>query len=140
MYFLRVAQFTWGISVFFDRLKLLCEQKGVSVYKACTDIGLNRSAVNKWKAGGSPRGKVIALFSEYFGVTSDYLLGNEKSAPTETSESALEFDFSNLMNADGTPADDEKKQIILRILSMGKDDTSKLMKWIDFMDELNQTK
>ena len=88
MYFLRVAQFIWGISVFFDRLKLLCDEKGVSVYKACTDIGLNRSAVNKWKTGGSPRGSVVAKFAEYFGVSTDYLLGNEKSAQAAGGEDA----------------------------------------------------
>ena len=140
MYFLRVAQFMWGISVFFDRLKLLCEEKSVSVYKACTDIGLNRSAVNKWKAGGSPRGSVVAKFADYFGVSTDYLLGNEKSAQAAEGEDADTIDFSNLRNADGTPVSDEKMKIIMRILSMGLEDTRNLNKWIDFMDELNREK
>lgn len=126
--------------MFFDRFVFLCKEKGVTQTKVVDDIGVTRGAIHKWRKGGTPHGKVLSAIADYFSVSTDYLLGNEKSAPTETSESALEFDFSNLMNADGTPADDEKKQIILRILSMGKDDTSKLMKWIDFMDELNQTK
>lgn len=62
--------------MFFDRFKELCEEKGVSVYKACTDIGLNRSAVNKWKQGGEPNGTTAARFAKYFGVSTDYLLGN----------------------------------------------------------------
>ena len=31
--------------MFYDRFALLCAQAGVSVYKACTDVGLNRTAV-----------------------------------------------------------------------------------------------
>lgn len=62
--------------MFFDRFKELCQEKGISVYKACTDIGLNRSAVNKWKQGGQPNGTTLASFAKYFGVSVDYLLGN----------------------------------------------------------------
>ena len=60
--------------MFFNRFKALCDSQGISVYKACTDIGLNRSAVAKWKNGGSPNGTTAAKLAEYFGVTTDYLL------------------------------------------------------------------
>ncbi len=60
--------------MFFNRFKALCDEKQISVYRACTDIGLNRSAVAKWKAGGKPNGTTAAKLAEYFGVTTDYLL------------------------------------------------------------------
>ena len=60
--------------MFFNRFKALCDERGVSVYRACTDIGLNRSAVAKWKAGGRPNGSTAAKLAAYFGVTTDYLL------------------------------------------------------------------
>ena len=70
--------------MFFNRFKALCEQKNISVYRACTDIGLNRSAVAKWKNGGKPNGSTAARLAEYFGVTTDYLLGqSEEKAPAE---------------------------------------------------------
>ena len=76
--------------MFFDRLKKLCDQKRVSVYKACTDIGLNRSAVAKWKTGGQPNGSTAAKVADYFGVTTDYLLGKEsKKAPTASGERSV---------------------------------------------------
>ena len=59
----------------FNRFKDLCDEKNISVYRACTDIGLNRSAVAKWKAGGRPNGTTAAKLADYFGVTTDYLLG-----------------------------------------------------------------
>ena len=62
--------------MFFDRFKKLCDEKGISTYKACTDIGLNRAAVAKWKNGSIPGGNTTSKLAEYFGVTTDYLLGN----------------------------------------------------------------
>ncbi len=61
--------------MFFNRFKALCEERGISVYRACTDIGLNRSAVAKWKSGGQPNGTTAPKLADYFGVTTDYLLG-----------------------------------------------------------------
>lgn len=69
--------------MFFDRLKLLCDRRGVSPYKACTDIGLNRAAVAKWKNGSVPNGQTLAKIAEYFGVSTDYLLEKE-TAPAES--------------------------------------------------------
>ena len=67
--------------MFFNRFKALCDEKNISVYRACTDIGLNRSAVAKWKNGGSPNGTTAAKLAEYFGVTTDYLLGQDQLRP-----------------------------------------------------------
>ena len=70
--------------MFFNRFKALCDEKGVSVYRACTDIGLNRSAVAKWKSGGKPNGTTAARLADYFGVTTDYLLEQtEQRAPAQ---------------------------------------------------------
>lgn len=65
--------------MFFDIFSKLCREAGVSVYKACTDVGLNRSAVAKWKTGGTPNGTTAARLADYFGVPVGYLLGQEQS-------------------------------------------------------------
>ena len=101
--------------MFFNRFKQLCDQKNISVYRACTDIGLNRSAVAKWKNGGKPNGSTAAKLAEYFGVTTDYLLGqSEERLPGAKSRvvSDEEIKFA-LFGGDGeiTDAmDDEVKQ------------------------------
>lgn len=76
--------------MFFDRLKELCDAKGISTYKACTDVGLNRAAVAKWKGGSQPNGATAVKLAEYFGISVDYLLGKEK-APTENSERKVDL-------------------------------------------------
>lgn len=62
--------------MFFHRFKQLCDEKGISIYKAATEIGLNRAAANKWKAGSVPNGQSLNKLADYFGVSTDYLLGN----------------------------------------------------------------
>lgn len=63
--------------MFFDNFEKLCTQRGISVYKACTEIGLNRSAVAKWKKGTVPNGTTLNKLSEYFGVSVERLLSDE---------------------------------------------------------------
>lgn len=126
--------------MFFDRFVSLCKQNKVSQMKVVEDIGLSRSSIHRWRQGALPRGSVVASIADYFGVSTDYLLGNEKSAPADDDEDADALDFSNLRNTDGTPVSEEKKQLIMRILSMGLEDTNNLRKWIDFMDDLQKDK
>ena len=93
--------------MFFNRLKQLCDEKGISVYRACTDIGLNRSAVAKWKSGGTPNGTTASKLAEYFGVTTDYLLEqtNEKT-PGKDSRAVSDDDIKfALFGGDGEITD-----------------------------------
>ena len=82
--------------MFFNRFKELCDERNISVYRACTDIGLNRSAVAKWKSGGRPNSTTAAKLADYFGVTTDYLLEqtDERAmpeAPRPVSDEDIKF-------------------------------------------------
>ena len=81
--------------MFFNRFKALCDERDISVYRACTDIGLNRSAVAKWKDGGKPNGTTAAKLADYFGVTTDYLLGqSEQRRPARAAVSEDDIKFA----------------------------------------------
>lgn len=118
--------------MFFDTFSQLCEAKGISAYKACVEMGLNRSAVAKWKTGAMPNGTTIALMAKYFDVSADYLLGKESSegeelpALTKKDEhdiakrldamvSQLGGDHNGLM-FDGEPLDDETRELLVESL------------------------
>ena len=77
--------------MFFDRFQRLCDNRGISVYKACTDIGLNRSAVAKWKAGGKPNGNTAAKLAEYLGVTTDFLLTGQVGPKPRVTDDDIKF-------------------------------------------------
>lgn len=77
--------------MFFDVFSVLCEQRGISRYKACTDVGLNRAAVAKWKKGSIPNGATLKRLADYFNVTPDYLMGLTVEAQIAVAESKLRY-------------------------------------------------
>ena len=128
--------------VFFDIFKDLCNKRGISTYKACTDIGLNRSSVAKWKAGSIPNGATLNLLADYFGVSTDYLLGNKKE-PTPKDELSekdkrdiardLETLMEDLENSgdlmfDGDPASPEAVDSIRNAMAMALEYAKKINK------------
>lgn len=62
--------------MFYDRFVALCKEQGIAQSKAVQIIGLNRSAITKWKTGSTPNGETVKKLADLFGVTADYLLGN----------------------------------------------------------------
>lgn len=62
--------------VFADRLHRLRVEKGISQAKLAKYLGVSASIVCYWETDASePTATNIAKVSEYFNVTSDYLLG-----------------------------------------------------------------
>ena len=80
--------------MFYDRFKLLCDQKGVSCNKAALEIGLSNATPTKWKkTNATPSGETLDKIAAYFGVSTDYLLGKEnKKVPTADGERSVSDD------------------------------------------------
>ncbi len=96
--------------MFFNRFKALCDERNISVYRACTDIGLNRSAVAKWKDGGKPNGTTAGRLAEYFGVTTDYLLGQSDTREPARTVSDADIKFA-LFGGDGDITDEMYEEV-----------------------------
>lgn len=59
-----------------ERILELMKEKGVTAPRLSQDLNLSNSAVADWKRGkGKPSADTIVKLSEYFEVSSDYLLG-----------------------------------------------------------------
>lgn len=62
--------------MFYERYVTLCKEKGVSPSRAALEMGLSKSTVTSWKKTGNiPTGENLQVISNYFNVTTDYLLG-----------------------------------------------------------------
>lgn len=118
--------------MFYDVFSSLCLKKGVSANKACLDIGVSRTSTAKWKSGAVPNGVTLAKMSDYFGVSTDYLLGTEQKekapALTKKDERDIAKDMERLRQSletgdglmfDGDPLSDEAKESILAAMKMG---------------------
>lgn len=76
--------------MFFEVFCVLCEKRGISVTKATVEMGLSRTIGTKWrKTGAVPNGETLNTIANYFGVTTDYLLGTTAEAQLDVIESRL---------------------------------------------------
>lgn len=72
----------------------LLQDKGVTPYKVAKETGIATATLSDWKNGKStPKADKMQKIADYFGVTLDYLLGNEqKEKPTAKSDGLTEKD------------------------------------------------
>lgn len=61
----------------------LCNDLDKSPSKVAEDIGSTRAAANRWKNGSIPSDSTLLKLAKYFGVTVEYLKGEEEQAKKE---------------------------------------------------------
>ena len=70
-----------------DRIQQLRKQKGISQEELADRVGVSRQAVSKWESEQStPDMDKVILLSDYFEVTTDYLLKGIEPAPPAAGE------------------------------------------------------
>ncbi len=76
--------------MFYDRLSLLCRLHGTNITEvAVTQLNVASSAPSSWKKGATPRADIVQRAADYFGVSTDYLLGRtDLPTPPATIEGA----------------------------------------------------
>jgi transcriptional regulator with XRE-family HTH domain len=80
--------------MFYDIFSNLCQKRGIKPSRAAEECGINKSNVSNWKNNGYiPRGEALGKLATYFGVSVDYLLGNEqKEKPAQNVQVRDEHD------------------------------------------------
>ncbi len=125
--------------MFYDLFKKLCDDRNISVSKACIEMGLSRSIAAKWKnTKTNPSAEVLPKIAKYFNVSVDYLLGAEEKVKTPALTAKDERDISKKLEEalsqlessqeglmfQGEPLDDATKELIAislrNSLEMGK--------------------
>lgn len=59
----------------YERIKALCKRREITIRKLERDLGFARGHVFKWKTS-SPSFENVVLVANYFGVSTDYFIGN----------------------------------------------------------------
>ena len=59
---------------FYEKLKKVCDEKGVSMYAVENATGMSKGSSAKWKTS-SPKTETLEKIADYFHVSVDYLLG-----------------------------------------------------------------
>lgn len=107
----------------------LCQKSGLTPSGAAAKIGFNRASVTMWKnTGKAPKQELLVKIADFFGVTTDYLLGKEtEKAPAEPGKRSVSDD--EIMFALWGDTDD-----------MDKDDLNDVMRYAAFVRERKRKK
>ena len=75
--------------MFWKNLVSICNEQNTSPTAVVNELGIAVGSVTRWKNGSVPRDTTLKMIADYFGVTVEDLLKEEK-APTAKAEEAAE--------------------------------------------------
>ena len=86
--------------MFWDNFLKLCEKANKSPNAVGADLGYSSGSITAWKQGRVPKWATISKISDYFGVSTDYLLGNtdQKEKTTNLEEKGRQAEFVDLFS------------------------------------------
>lgn len=112
--------------MFYDNFVRLCNKINKSPSCVASEIGLSRASVSGWKNGKKPTDATVIKLADYFGVSVDYLLGNEKKPLINDDEELTEY-LEELKNRD------EMRMLFSLAKGATKADVEKAVKVIEAM-------
>ncbi|WP_375178770.1 helix-turn-helix domain-containing protein [Enterococcus rotai] len=92
----------------FDRLKLLCDNHGISVNDLEDRIGIGKNSLYSWKKN-IPKGTNLLKVADYFCVSTDYLLGRTDNPSIDKDEPEEEFTTFFRIDTKDIPEEDREK-------------------------------
>ncbi len=135
------------MSDLYNRIYGLCQKKNISIGKMCNDLSISRGNLTELKMDRiqTLRAANLTKISDYFGVSIDYLLGNEqKEKPAADSDGLTakdrrdiardlekmmaELEESGDLMFDGDPASPEALESIRQAMAMALEYAKKVNK------------
>ena len=96
---------------FYNKYIRLCTEKGISPSAAAIEIGIRKSNVTYWKSNrNNPSDATLQKIADYFGVTVEYLKGEEtKKDPGQKTEAEIDGELLEIWN---TGDEDEHRALL----------------------------
>lgn len=60
----------------YQKIKVLCKEKGISVYRLERDLGFSAGSISKWDSS-MPRADALLKIAKYFEKSIDYFIGGD---------------------------------------------------------------
>lgn len=105
----------------YEIFERLLEERGITAYKVAKATGISTGSLTDWKKGRSaPKADKLQKIADYFGVSVDYLLGNEPKEKTPAEADVTFDDFTYAMYGEAKELTDEDKNMLLEMARMLK--------------------
>lgn len=114
--------------MFYDVFCELCKQRGLTPSGAAGKIGFNRASITVWKnTGKAPKQEILLKISDYFQVSTDYLLKTDpKKRSLKPENPATNLDaFTYAMYQESQGLSEENKQKLLELVKFFKEQQDK---------------
>lgn len=103
----------------FERLSELAKKQGKSLNKVAEENGLSKNALYQWKTS-SPKSETLELIANYFGVSTDYLLGRTDKPYADLSperkKMTVKEALASVMSSDGKPLTENDQEVLTGII------------------------
>lgn len=76
-------------SVIYTRIRELCEERGITVTKLESLMGMSQSSIGRWRSTASPSAENLAKVARFFGVSLDYLIGDSNIQSRDATAQAI---------------------------------------------------
>jgi transcriptional regulator with XRE-family HTH domain len=103
-----------------ENIRKLCKNKNISINALEKEIGFGGSTISKWEKS-SPTVDKLQKVADYFGVTTDYLLGKESPTPPTGDK------------CNDAPLDPETVEILCQIPLLSKNNKAIILDMIQSM-------
>ena len=67
----------------YNKIKILCKEKGISIHALEKEIGLGGGTISRWQ-NSNPRFETVLKVANYLGVSIDFLSGEKDKESTRT--------------------------------------------------------
>lgn len=110
------------MSDLYKRIEVLCGDANVNITTMCKEAEVSRASLTDLKMGRkqSLSADTLSKIASYFGVSVDYLLGNEQKEKTPAEADVTFDDFTYAMYGESQDLTEEDKNILLDMARMLK--------------------
>jgi transcriptional regulator with XRE-family HTH domain len=107
--------------MFYETFCRLCQIHSLTPSGAAAKIGFNRASVTMWKnTGKAPKQELLIKIADFFGVTTDYLLGQDLQSKIDSLSYQIDQLQEDLRTASGSKK--EEIEYSLAVLEESKED------------------
>lgn len=99
--------------MFWQRFYVLCKQADSTPNAIAKKLSISSGAVTAWKNGRIPNSSTLQVIADYFGVSTDYLLGKENPPQPFLS--------------------DKEAELVRRMQDLDDDQAEQLLEYMEFL-------
>lgn len=111
--------------MFWKNFVQLCNKNNTTPTAVVLEMGISRGSVTGWKKGSVPNDGTLLRLSEYFNVTVEELISEQKETPPEEIPAGLDEQDFEILNLYSRLSDEQKAQALTYLEFLKSQNSSK---------------